>query len=311
MYQVTLSEEDQKFERVAQKIYSQSRLIRAWRLRGGVSAQVTALEIERADGQMQKMLIRQYGAIDLKYNPYVAADEFQLLQRLHADGLAVPVPYYVDQSGEIFSTPYIVIEYIDGKPEFAFSQVPGLIPQLAEFLSRIHKIEGEDIPFLPQQERLYTRILKERPTHVDESFNEGAIRNALKTVWPIPQQNKSVLLHGDFWPGNFLWKDGRLVAVIDWEDAQIGDPLVDVANSRLEILWASGIDAMHHFTRQYQAMTNIDFSNLPYWDLFAALRPIAKLAAWCIDEDIEETMRKRHQWFVAQAFKNLRIHDRM
>ncbi|MGT5522875.1 phosphotransferase family protein, partial [Escherichia coli] len=90
-----------------------------------------------------------------------------------------------------------------------------------------------------------------------------------EAAWPFYQQNKSVLLHGDFWPGNVLWKDGQLVAVIDWEDAQIGDPLADLGNSRLEILWASGSEAMHSFTRHYQAMTDIDFSNLPYWDLFA------------------------------------------
>jgi aminoglycoside phosphotransferase (APT) family kinase protein len=40
-----------------------------------------------------------------------------------------------------------------------------------------------------------------------------------------------VLLHGDFWPGNALWRDGALVAILDWEDAAIGDPLADVANA--------------------------------------------------------------------------------
>ena len=34
---------------------------------------------------------------------------------------------------------------------------------------------------------------------------------------PPVQVNRPVLLHGDFWPGNILWRDGRLVAVIDWE----------------------------------------------------------------------------------------------
>ena len=306
---MTLSKDNQQFEQVAQKLIPQGRLIRTWKLPGGVSAQVTALEVERADGQTQKMLVRQYGAIDLKCKPYVAAHEFQLLQRLHSQKLLVPMPYYFDQSGEIFSTSYIVIEYIDGKPEFALAHVPGLIPQLAICLSRIHAVEASkmDISFLPRQEEICTRMLRERPLHVDESFREGVIRNVLETVWPFPQHNKSVLLHGDFWPGNILWRDGQLVAVIDWEDARQGDPLADLANSRLEILWASGSDAMQRFTQHYQAMTDIDFSNLPYWDLFAALRPIAKLAAWCLDEDIEETMRERHSWFVSQAFENLHI----
>ena len=64
-----------------------------------------------------------------------------------------------------------------------------------------------------------------------------------------------MLLHGDFWPGNILWRYGQLVAVIDWEDAALGDPLADVANSRLEILWAFGIDAMQSFTHYYQSLT--------------------------------------------------------
>lgn len=304
---MTAFKENNKFEQVVEKIHPQGKLLRMWKLQGGVSAHLTALEIKRLDGQTQKMVVRQYGALDLKHNPHVAADEFKLLQLLRSVGLAVPMLYHLDQSGEIFSMPYIVIEYIEGKPEFALSHVPDLTLQLATYLSKIHAIEDAkvDVSFLPRQEKRCTEMLRERPEHVDESFREGAIRNVLEAAWPFPQLNKSVLLHGDLWPGNALWNDGQLVAVIDWEDAQVGDPLGDIANSRLEILWAFGIEAMRCFTHQYQAMTNIDFSNLPYWDLFAALRPIAKLAAWCIDECIEETMRERHQWFVAQAFENM------
>ncbi|HEX9135079.1 MAG TPA: aminoglycoside phosphotransferase family protein, partial [Ktedonobacteraceae bacterium] len=143
------------------------------------------------------------------------------------------------------------------------------------------------------------------PTTVDESVDDRQIRDALASAWPFPQRNSSVLLHGDFWPGNILWKDGQLVAVIDWEDAALGDPLADVANSRLEILWAFGIDAMQRFTHQYQSMTTIDFTNLPYWDLCAALRPASQFAAWAPDDITEKTMRERHSWFITQAFEKL------
>ena len=40
------SKEDKKFEQVVQKIDPQSKLLRTWKLTGGVSAQVTGLEIE-------------------------------------------------------------------------------------------------------------------------------------------------------------------------------------------------------------------------------------------------------------------------
>ena len=103
------------FEHVVQKFEPQSKLLRTWELKGGVSAQVTALEIERPDAPTKKMIVRQHGEVDLKHNPHIAVDEFKLLQLLHSVGLAVPEPYYLDQSGEIFPTPYVVIKYIEGE----------------------------------------------------------------------------------------------------------------------------------------------------------------------------------------------------
>ena len=119
------------------------------------------------------------------------------------------------------------------------------------------------------------------------------------------QHNPDVLLHGDYWPGNTLWRDNQLVAVIDWEDARRGDPLADLASSRLEILWAFGIDAMQDFTRHYQALTTLDTTNLPYWELFAALRPAFKLSDWADDSVAEQRMRDRHSIFVAQAIEHI------
>ncbi len=306
---MTQSKEGDKFEQLVQKIDPESRLLRTWEMKGGVSAQVTALEIRRPDGLTQRMVVRQHGDADLKQNPNVAADEFKLLQILESAGLAAPTPLYLDQSGELFSRPYIVLQYIEGKPEFAPSNLADLILQLATHLFRIHDIDCSnlDLSFLPKQEKIYTDRLRERPAEVDESLDRGRIREALESVWPLPQINASVLLHGDFWPGNVLWKDGQLVAVIDWEDAQVGDPLADLANSRLEILWAFGVEAMHSFTRSYASMTKIDFTNLPYWDLSAALRHALNSAEWATYDINEKTMREGHSLFITQAFEKLSI----
>ena len=306
---MTTSKTHRKFEQLVQKIDPQSKLLRAWELKGGVSAQVTALEIERPGGQTKKMIVRRHGAVDLQQNPQIAADEFKLLQITQSAGLPTPAPHYVDLSGEIFPNPYIVIEYIDGKPEFALDKIADLIPQLAMHLTRIHAVDcaNLDLSFLPKQEKRSAKKLSERPTQLDESLGEGRIRDILESIWPLSQQDGSVLLHGDFWPGNILWKDGRIAAVIDWEDAALGDPLADVANTRLEILWAFGIDAMQSFTQHYQSMTAIDFTNLPFWDLLAALRPASKLSEWAADDIAEQRMRERHRLFVTQAFETLSI----
>jgi aminoglycoside phosphotransferase (APT) family kinase protein len=302
---MTEANEQAKFERLVHEVDSQSKLLRIWQMEGGISAQVTALEIEQANGQLRKMIVRRHGAVDLQHNPQIAADEFKLLQVTRSAGLATPALYYVDPLGDIFSTPCIVVEYIEGQPEFTPTDLGAYIRQFALHLSSIHRVDcsNADLSFLPQHAERYAAKLSE-----PAASEEGRIREALQSVWPLPQMNPFVLLHGDYWPGNILWRNDQLVGIIDWEDAAIGDPLADLANSRLEILWAFGIDSMQHFTRGYQSMTSIvDFDYLPYWDLCVALRQVGKIAGFGVDAASEKTMRERLDWFVDQAFEQLNV----
>ena len=74
-----------KFDQLVQNIDPTSKLLRAWDLKGGVSAQVTALEVEQPGGHTKKMVVRQYGVVDLQHNPQIAADEFKLLRILQSN----------------------------------------------------------------------------------------------------------------------------------------------------------------------------------------------------------------------------------
>ncbi len=159
--------------------------------------------------------------------------------------------------------------------------------------------------------------LNNPPATLDDSLHEGRIRDVLATAWPLPQRNRPVLLHGDFWPGNVLWKDRRIATgdtagisgvisgVIDWEDAAVGDPQADLANARLELFWAFGEDAMYRFTDFYLSLAQIDTANLPYWDLYAALRPIAGIDEWGLGDLALRTMREQLGRFSEWAFDAL------
>lgn len=295
-------QEDKKFERLAQHLNPQNKLLRVWKLAGGVSAEVTAFEVEHPDGQIKKLIIRQHGEADRQHNPHIATDEFKLLHFLKSVQLPVPTPYYLGQSDEIFATPYLVIEYVEGKPEFATADLANFTRQLAAQLAQIHRIEpNSELAFLPKQEALYTAAFRESPIQVDLPKDEKQIWEALKSVCPLSQHNKSVLLHGDFWPGNVLWQNGRIVAIIDWEDARLGDPLADIANTRLEVLWALGIDAMQQFTHHYKSLMPLNFTNLPYWELYTAARAASKLATWGLDTHAEKVMRQNLHLFIVQA----------
>lgn len=311
---MTRVNEDAQFEQLAHRIEPQSRLLRTWPLPGGLSAHITALEVMRPDGQTQKMIVRRPGEATLKRNPNAAADEFKLLQLLQSTGLPVPAPYYLDASGQIFDTPYLVMEYIEGRAKYSPANLPDAVRQIATLLARIHRLDGSlpGLAALPRQSDGLVEKLARLLTGAQLLPDEKQIRAALASFTPLPSLNKPVLLHGDFWPGNLLWREDRLVAVVDWEDALVGEPLSDFAISRLDMLLIFGSEAMNIFSQQYQSLNPIRFTALPYWDLYAALRAAPHLAEWAAgyrspgrDDITETTMRAGHQLFITQALQKL------
>lgn len=297
-------EEIALLERVVERIDPQARLCNAHPLAGGVSARVTAFDVQYANAATRRFVLRRHGERDRAANPQIAAVEYRLLGVLAAEKIAAPAPVLLDSSGAIFAEPYLVMTCVDGAPDFTPPDVDAFARQLATYLARLHTITSiaTDLAFLPSLGRGYGAA----PLQLDETLGETRIRAALDAANPHPGTPTPVLLHGDFWPGNALWRDGRLVAVVDWEDAATGDPLSDVGNARLELLWAMGADAMSAFTRHYRALTALPFANLPYWDLRAALRPAGKLDGWGLDAPTQARMVAQHRWFVDAALAALR-----
>jgi aminoglycoside phosphotransferase (APT) family kinase protein len=316
---MTAAEEDQKFELLIQQIAPQSRLLRTWPLTGGISAEMTALEIERPDGQTRKMIVRRPGAGTLQRNPQAAQNEYTLLQRMQSLGLATPTPYHLDSSGAIFATPYLVLEYIEGTPEFAPRQIDDYLLQFATHLAQIHQIEDSklDLSFLPEHAGRCEETSGDFSLLKDSALGMERLRERMDGFHLPLHRNPPVLLHGDYWPGNVLWQEESLVAVIDWEDARVGDPLTDFAISRLDILCIFGIVALHAFTHYYQSRMALDYTDLPYWDLCAALRLIrlsgSDLADWAAfyppvgrPDITEQTLKEHLRFFLTQALEKTR-----
>jgi aminoglycoside phosphotransferase (APT) family kinase protein len=295
------------FERVVARLDPRAKLLRHWALKGGLSAEVTALEIRRGAGTTATVIVRRHGELDRMRNPNIAADEFRLLQYLQPLDVAAPIPVHLDTSCTIFPTPYLVMDYVDGAVDLQGGPADAHLAAMARQLARIHRIDDstETLAFLPPAARIIQWLLDHRPAVPDRSMSERRIRAVLEAAWPWPQHNRSVLLHGDFWPGNIVWRGDALAAVIDWEDAERGDPLRDLGITRLDLLWAYGENAMDAFTRHYQSLAPIDMTNLPLWDLCAALRPAGRLAEWAGDPSRLPQMLDRHALFIDRAFVEL------
>lgn len=90
-----------------------------------------------------------------------------------------------------------------------------------------------------------------------------------------PRPLQLSLVHGDFNPANFLYADGKVTALIDWENSRVGDPREDLGwMMMMDIL--SNTSVMSHptdkggFLAYYNELTGFDITmeELGYFTLF-------------------------------------------
>jgi aminoglycoside phosphotransferase (APT) family kinase protein len=293
------------------------RVVHTWPLTGGIAAAMTAVEVERPDGTIARFVLRSARRDEHEAHWFPVAREYALLVALDLlTGADVPAPHprRLDESCTLRDRPFAVLDFIDGELRFSTTDPHGTARSYAAQLAVIHRIDGERPEFaaLPRRTPYIAHHLAHPPEAFDESVREGAVRVALRARWPPPEPERLSLLHGDFWPGNILWNGDRIAGVLDWEDACVGDPLADVGVTRLDLLWAFGADVMAAFTDEYTARTGADVTQLPVWDLVAALRPAGALSLWGADwqrfgrpDVTPSTMRAAHRGFVDRALAAL------
>lgn len=278
---------------IVQRIEPGATLVRRWPLRGGVSAHVQALELASPDGSLRRVVVRRHGAAQWKALPRdITVMEFQLLRALSAAGLAVPEPLLVETDAELLGSAFFVMEYVDGVPDLDPGELPSALMQMAEYLHRVHTL-AVDVT-LPAREDPIAGAL----SYVSDT---DPVSEVLRSLRACTKEHSRTLVHGDYWPGNVLWKDGELKAVLDWEDAAFGDPLSDLAGCRLELLWRYGASAAEAFSEHYLSLARLDTACLPVWELYAASAAAASMSDWGLPPEREADMRAKAQTVIAEA----------
>jgi aminoglycoside phosphotransferase (APT) family kinase protein len=254
----------ERLQALAALAWPDARVVGASPLKGGISATMAVIEL--ADGRMA--VARRPGDWVTEEDPDGGQTEFQTLARLHALGLPVPAALAIEPTGG--PDRIYLMEHIDGAPDLSPADPADHVRQAAETLAMIHRVDwmASGLDAL----RRLRNPWRPRGETVNEAMGEGRARAALEATGPLDDPNPTVLRHGDFWPGNLLWRDGRLVAVVDWEAACLAGPLGDLAVSRLDTLWVLGWERMEEFTEAYLRANPVDVSQLPHFDLRAAVR---------------------------------------
>lgn len=225
------------------------------------------------------------------------AAEFHILERAYGAGLPVPQPLFLEDDGVAFGTPGFIMAEVPG------GRAPGLFEtnpygasrtetgaQLFSALGRLHALvpDSKDFAALPMQDaagRLaHWKADAKSNTLRPEPVLAAAIR-WLERHLPAAS-GPPALVHGDFRSGNFLvGPQSRLLAILDWEMAHIGDPMEDLAWV-MDPLWSHGEPGLAAATlppaeaiARWEASSGRRFAAeaWPWWRLFAG---VSGLAIW-------------------------------
>jgi aminoglycoside phosphotransferase (APT) family kinase protein len=190
----------------------------------------------------------------------------RIMAALHAEGLPVPAVVATSADPVVDGRPYVLMEEVHGdRVEQAIdggSNPLQLASSAVDVLRRFQAVPcertgigGEDPMPLEGEVSRWTWLMDRAPSEL----TQRAPRLAQLLVEKQPRPSPPVLVHGDYHFGNMLFDSGRVAAVVDWEIAQLGQPLLDLCCISLSHVSADavrelyGADASDY--RWYRALT--------------------------------------------------------
>lgn len=255
------------------------------RLGGGLDAAMHTVDLVQPSGTRLELVVRRYPPSLLAREPGIVNRSWRTMQVLQQLGLNAPRPIQLEADSRLFGAPAIVMTRLAGQGDLRPADLHGWLVQLAGGIAAIHRapLTGIDLSFLPQPgHQLEYRLPSSRanPASFEEDADSAAVVAALERWAPRLRRMAPVLVHGDYWAGNTLWQEGRLTAVVDWDNAGVDYPGTDVGYCRLDLALLMGGAAPRLFLEAYEAAAGRRVPQLFFWDLLGALAALPDPARW-------------------------------
>jgi aminoglycoside phosphotransferase (APT) family kinase protein len=272
-------------------------------LPGSYSNYTHMVKARSADGSVLRVVIRRYAEFGHYDRGEKARREFKTLELLQRNGIPVPQPLYLDEQGAMLGTPGIVTGYVPGAQIALPSDPLRWARSTGTMLAKIHAVPCDTAArgFLLDANSEASWFLRQGfvPDYMKAHPEGPRVWQTVHDLWPHMQQAPVGLVHIDYWSGNILWDAGRIVAVVDWEEAAYGDPGIDVAYCRMDMFLSGMSKAADEFLSVYEMDAGRRVANLGLWELAAAARPMFNPQGWITESPAKE----RFSQFIADARK--------
>ncbi len=257
---------------------------------------------ENGQNKQEKLVVRWSPMRFVLFDKYDMKQQYLIMK--HLDDTAVPVPRarWLEDDAGIIGSPFYVVDQVDGwippEPSYhvagpLYDGTPGYRAKIwresVGILAKIHTLDWQKAGFeflsvpgsgsdpidqhIASYERLY-RGVKRDPDPTIEKTMSWLKKNSF-----TPKHVS--LCWGDARLGNLIFHEDKVVAVLDWEMAVLGDPETDLA-WMTQVDWAlgpalglprlEGLPTTDEHIAYYETITNRKVENFFYHDVFATWR---------------------------------------
>ena len=230
------------------------------------------------------------------FAPYTAMPEFESLKALAGSAVPAPQAYFASDDPSILGAPFFLSQRVEGDTPLPWgSQGKGMEGVRRESLARdfidalaaLHVFDWRETPVV----RWGANIKPEDVARLQIDEWESRFRRWTLRPHPMahrtlawlrlnaPRASRISLVHGDYRLGNFLERDGRISAILDWELVHLGDPVEDLGWAFLPqyrggTALVCGLASESDFLSRYEAHSGlkVDPDSLKFYIVFSLLK---------------------------------------
>lgn len=218
----------------------------------------------------------------------------------------IPVPrvHWLEEDESILGAPFYVMDKVDGRipgdnPAYhAAGWVTEIDPTERaalwwdglDVLARIHQLDWQQLGLSVLDRKQFGAAGLEQQLNYYARYFEWAKRDKENPIAAAAfdwlKENRPASTHlglcwGDSRIGNMIFKDGRCMAVLDWEMVTLGDPIQDLAwwlfldrhhSEGIGIPRLEGFPTREETVTRYEHLTGRTVDSLHYYEIFAGFR---------------------------------------
>lgn len=247
---------------VKENIGSNDIITNTYKLKGSTSSTLHRMKM----GQMCDLVIRQFD--NKEWNdeePDLAKHEAASLAK--ATGAKVPTPKLIafDETGKECGVPAVLMSFLEGDVELLPNNKSTWLHSLAEALIQVHQVNAADFPYIYCHYQKKALLKEPDWSSVPEKWKKAI--TYIQT--PAPAYTPH-FIHRDYHPANVLWKEEKVVGVVDWVNACVGPAGIDIGHCRVNLAMLHDVRTADAFLEGYRTLNN-HFTYDPYWDIVSLL----------------------------------------